>query len=774
MTGKRLRSAVAAGEVGTWLVDFATGLDTRDASLNQILGLEPIETTQSADDFFEHVHEDDRERARDAFDALIAGTARYDVELRIRRPDGELRWVRDIGRVRRRPDGRAEYATGAMTDITDLKQAQRAIAESASFYRQTLESIPGMTFTNTPDGACDYVSRQWVDFTGVAPEAQLGHGWLAVLHPEDRERAYQTWRAAIAGAGSYDLEYRVRRHDGAYEWFKVRGRAIRDASGKIARWIGTAVNVNDLKQTEAALRESEERFRTLADNISQLAWMANAHGEMVWYNKRWLDFTGTTLDEVAGWGWTKVVHPDHVGRVVERIQHSWDTGEPWEDTFPMRGSDGAYRWFLSRALPIRDARAKVVRWFGTSTDVTEQRAAEEALRDADRRKDEFLATLAHELRNPLAPIRAGLDVLEQTRDEATRRRTQDTIVRQLAHLVRLVDDLLDVSRISRGQVALQRSLLPLGAVVESAVEASRPSIERAHHELSITVPEEPVWIDGDLTRLAQVVANLLDNAAKYTPEHGRIGLHVRASRGEVVIRVTDTGTGIDPEALPHVFELFMRGAAHGGKVAGLGIGLALVRDLVKMHGGIVTAESAGRGKGSAFEVRLPRAESPAHVEREVSARPREGASVHAAPRDILVVDDNVDAAEMLAAMMELRGHTARVAHDGPGAIEVARERVPDVIFLDIGLPGMDGYDVARQLRAEPAFDDTLLVALTGWGTEDDKQRAREAGFDLHLTKPVDVAAVDAVVARRRGEHGDDASARLRDSRAGARSDVPAR
>jgi PAS domain S-box-containing protein len=747
MSDERLRSAVEAAEVGTWLVDLKTGLDARDASLNRLLGLEPVESTQPVEDFFSRVHEDDRERAQSRFDTAVASSGRYEVEMRIRRPNGEVRWVRDIGRIRCGPDGAPLYATGAMTDITELKQAHRAIAESASFYRQTLESIPGMTFTTKPDGRADYMSQQWVEFTGVPAEAQLGDNWVMVLHPADRARAFAAWQTAIKVTGKYELEYRVRRRDGEYEWFKVRGRAIRDEAGKIARWIGTAVNVNDLKQTEAALRESEERLRTLADNMSQLAWMADAKGLLFWYNRRWFEFTGTTLEDTAGWGWTKLAHPDHVHRVVERIQHSWDTGEPWEDTFPLRRKDGCYRWFLSRAAPIRDARGTVVRWFGTNTDITEQRDAEEALRNSDRRKDEFLATLAHELRNPLAPIRSGLDVLKRARDEATRHRAEQTIERQLVHMVRLVDDLLDVSRISRGQIELQRTRLALSAVVETAVETSRPSIEEGKHYLTVSVPEEPLWIDGDLTRLAQVVANLLNNAAKYTPEGGRIELDVHAEGKEAVIRVTDTGMGIEREALPRVFELFTRGAHQSARAqGGLGIGLSLVRDLVNMHGGSVTAESPGLGQGSTFKVRLPLA-MPVQAVESVGGVRRE-AREDVGARSILVVDDNVDAAEMLAAMLELRGHGTRVAHDGPDALLIAREVHPDLIFLDIGLPGMDGYEVARRLRADPELASTVLVALTGWGSDDDKRRAHEAGFDVHLTKPVDVEVVDAVVARR--------------------------
>ncbi len=769
MSAERLRSAVEAAEVGTWHVDLGSGIDARDASLNRILGLEAKDSTQLVDDFFQRVHEDDREHIRERFAAAIAGERSYDVEMRVRRPNGELRWVRDVGRIGAGPDGSPLYMTGALTDITELKRAHRAVAESVSFYEQTLESIPGMTFTNKPDGSCDYISRQWVEFTGVSAEAQLGDGWVSVLHPDDRERAFHAWRTAISGHGAYDLEYRVRRHDGVYEWFKVRGRAIRDGTGEIARWLGTAVNVNGLKETEAALRESEERFRTLADNLSQLAWMADAEGLVFWFNRRWFEYSQTTLDDMTGWGWTKLAHPDHVERVVRRIQHSWNTGEPWEDTFPLRGAEGSYRWFLSRALPIRDASGTVVRWFGTNTDITEQRNAEEALRHADRRKDEFLATLAHELRNPLAPIRSGLDLLSRARDETTRRRVEQVMSRQLAHLVRLVDDLLDVARISRGQIVLQRGRVALAEVVEAAVETSRPIIEDGAHHLSVVLPPQPICVDGDFTRLAQVVSNLLNNAAKYTPRGGRIVVELRAAGREGIVRVTDTGIGIDANALPHVFERFAHGPRDPSTKGGLGIGLSLVLELVALHGGVVNVESAGSGHGSSFEVRLPVAElldarehvgaEPARGTRPSTLRPSDGTAPGGGEsppdregrppgaRRILVVDDNVDAADTLATMLELGGHETSVAHDGASALIVAREVRPDLIFLGLGLPDMDGCEVARRLRADPELAKCTLVALTGWGSDDDKRRTSEAGFDVHLTKPVDIARVEAVVSR---------------------------
>jgi len=374
----------------------------------------------------------------------------------------------------------------------------------------------------------------------------------------------------------------------------------------------------------------------------------------------------------------------------------------------------------------------------------ELRASEQALEDADRRKHEFLATLAHELRNPLAPLRNGLELLRRGGLENEElARVQDMMQRQLGHLVRLVDDLLDVSRMSRGQVELKRERVKIQTVLEHAVELGRPLVEARRHVLTTSFPSAPVWVDGDLTRLAQVVGNLLDNAAKYTPPGGHIRVSAAAEGGETVVRVVDDGIGIAAEMLPRVFDLFVqvdRALYHPR--GGLGIGLSLVRRLAELHGGTITAQSPGLGRGSTFTLRLPLASgAPAAV----GSPAVEPAALPARLR-ILVVDDNTDAAQTLAMLLELSGHEARTAGSGPVALETARAFVPEVVFLDLGMPGMDGFEVARRLRADPSTAGAVLVALTGWGSEDAKRQSRDAGFDGHLTKPAGPAAIENVLA----------------------------
>jgi len=374
----------------------------------------------------------------------------------------------------------------------------------------------------------------------------------------------------------------------------------------------------------------------------------------------------------------------------------------------------------------------------------ELRDREDKLGESDRRKDEFLATLAHELRNPLAPLRSGLEVLRLSPSGPSAERAREMMGRQLAHMVRLIDDLMDVSRISHGQIELKLERVTVATILRDAVEASQALVDGENHALVVELPDAPIWVRGDLTRLAQVVSNLINNAAKYSPPGSHIRVTACVEASHVVVVVVDDGTGIAADDLAKVFDLFSQvhrtvERAQGG----LGIGLSLVKNLVMQHGGSVTAESAGLGRGSTFTVRIPceMAEAPrAHAAEDEQLRAPTGG------RRILVVDDNEDGAEMLATLLQLSGHETATAHSGEEALSSAGAFRPEVAFLDIGLPGMDGYELARRLRSDPEHRHAVLVALTGWGGADDKRRSAEAGFDYHLTKPVDAAAVDALLA----------------------------
>lgn len=369
----------------------------------------------------------------------------------------------------------------------------------------------------------------------------------------------------------------------------------------------------------------------------------------------------------------------------------------------------------------------------------------EALKEADRRKDEFLAVLAHELRNPLAPIRYGLEIMKMSADEPVSEDIRAMMHRQLSHLVRLIDDLLDVSRISRGKINLNREAVELSEALQAALEASRPLIESSKHTLSLDLGEEPLWINADLTRIAQVVSNLLNNAAKYTPVGGRITLSVKRHGNEVAIAVADNGVGISEEMKPRVFDLFTQVDGETKRSqGGLGIGLALARQLMEMHEGRIEVESPGAGEGSTFTIHLPLYQPAGRVsETEPSTPPS------VPPLNVLVVDDNISSAETTAQILAMTGHKVTLAHDGPEALNTARKIKPDVIMLDLGMPGMSGYEVCRELRKDEDFRETMLIAQTGWGQERDRERTQEAGFDHHLTKPVDFNELSGLLAKHK-------------------------
>ena len=583
-------------------------------------------------------------------------------------------------------------------------------------------------------------------FSTFYPKEAVDRGW-----PDEE------LRRATAGGRFEDEGWRVRK-DGSTFWANVVITALRDAHGHLKGFSKVTRDLTERREREealrrlsgelerrveertVALRESEERFRVMADGIQQLAWMARPDGHIFWYNTRWHEYTGTTPAEMEGWGWQTVHDPEVLPGVVRRWRQSLATGEPFDMVFPLRGKDGTFRPFLTRVMPQRDASGAVVRWFGTNTDISEQMAAEAALRDRDRRKDEFLAMLAHELRNPLAPIQNALHVLQLRKDEATVEQVRVMVSRQVGQLTHLVNDLLEASRVTAGKIVLRRELLDLAQLARVVANDHASVVEAAGVELVVHAPETPAWVSGDWTRLTQVVGNLLQNAAKFTPRGGRVTIDVRADGPSAVLSVRDTGIGIEPDLLGRLFTPFTQadqGLArrHGG----LGLGLALVKGLTDLHGGTVTAESDGPGQGATFTVRLPRVEEPAAVR---GSRPA-GPGVSRGLR-VLIVEDNPDAAESLRMVLELGGCQVTVANTGPDGVAAAKRVRPQLVLCDIGLPGFSGFEVARRIRAE-ANGSVVLIALTGYGRDEDREEARAAGFNWHFTKPVDFQQLEAVL-----------------------------
>ena len=507
-----------------------------------------------------------------------------------------------------------------------------------------------------------------------------------------------------------------------------------------------AARNQELRNEVGERARAERRLRFLADTIPSIVWTCSPDGAITYANQHWYEFYGRPSEGGPSDLNKLVLHPDDSEHVRELVDRSLANGEKFEFEARHRTRDGNYCWYITRAVPWRDELGRLTAWFGVSTSVHEMKQLMEQLQETDRRKDEFLATLAHELRNPLAPLLNAVNVRRMSNAAADDDPLQGLMERQLAMLVRLIDDLLDVARITRGKLVLRPQPTTLQEVLESAVETARPQLEQGNHPLRLQVPDAPVPLRADPMRLSQVFANLLNNAAKYS-DTGR-EVVVEASVGEdIEVRVRDQGIGLDEAQSREIFELFIQAdSALDRARGGLGIGLTLVRQLVEMHGGIVQVHSEGPGQGAEFTVRLPIAGETLAAASEAAgeAPPRDQRSRSQPAARALVLDDNRDAADTLSMMLELLGMDVRTLYDPAEFDDAFAGFAPEVVFLDVGMPGRSGYDVAAALRGMPGGQDVLLVAVTGWGQPEDRQRTREAGFDQHLVKPPDLPAIQAI------------------------------
>jgi PAS domain S-box-containing protein len=683
--------------------------------------------------------------------------------------------------------GRIIGASKIARDITTKKRAEELLRESEARFRQLADAMPQIVWAARADGFIDYYNERWYEFTGFSktPEPNNDHSWVPILHPNDVQRTKDTYYSCIKSGTEYEIEYRFRdRKTGGYRWFLGRAYPVRDEHGRISRWLGTCTDIDDTKRSEESSRFQAQASAALAELTDTESTLQKVAALAVPHFADWC-----TVDMVQRDGSLRRLAAAHansdkmdfvrelerkfpsrasetrgVRQVIRTGQTEWAASIP-EEVFVELSQGEEEHLRIIRELGLKSYISVPMksrhRVFGAITFVTAEsgrvydlndvRVAEDlaqraviaienanlvsALKESDRRKDEFLAILAHELRNPLAPMRNAVQILRAKGPVVPELQwAREMIDRQINQMTRLVDDLLDVSRITRGRIELRKERVELRAVVNDAVEASRPLMEKRRHTVSVEFPPEPIMLDADPTRLTQVLLNLLNNAAKYMDEGGRIWLTAKRESERVAISVKDTGVGIPPEMLPQIFEMFTQvDRSNERSQGGLGIGLTLVERLVALHGGKVEALSAGPGKGSEFIVRLPVVTQASRTKpRPVQEKP----NVVTVERRILVVDDNQDSAESMAMFLRILGHEVRTAHDGLAAIEVAEEFQPHVILLDVGLPGLNGYKVAQHIR-ERRGADVVLIALTGWGQDEDRRRSKEAGLDYHLTKPIE-------------------------------------
>jgi PAS domain S-box-containing protein len=634
-----------------------------------------------------------------------------------------------------------EYSTSATARQQVEQQGGERLA-AARLLAAIVETSDDAILSKTLNG----VIRSWNAAAqrvfGHTAEEAIGRHISLIIPPERLPEEDEIMRRMRAGERIDHYETVRLRKDGKRIPVSITISPIKDDSGRVVGASKIARDISARKKAEALLREKDERLRlaTQAGKVGIWEW-DSVTGRVSWTESLYAMF-GIAPSAFGGTFNTfiELVHPDDRDRVRQSLQKCLNERVGCEVEFRAFKSGGHELWLYTSAVTVEQEQP-ARHMIGAALDITDRRQAEEDLREADRRKDEFLATLAHELRNPLAPIWTAAQVLKlKGAADPDLRWSGDVIDRQMRHMVRLLEDLLDVSRISQNKLDLRNEPILLASVLETAVETSRPIIDSAHHELSVVLPEHPVLLHGDPVRLAQVFSNLRNNAAKYMQAGGRILLRAAATGSSVSVSVRDQGSGIAADQLPHLFEIFAQmNPPEKHSQGGLGIGLWLARAVVRLHGGTIDAHSEGRGRGSEFVVTLPVAlEEPvaAHV-----GEPRRRDEHPESIRRLLIVDDLKDSADSLAALMRIKGHEVHTAYDGETAVALAAQVHPDVMLLDIGLPKLSGYDVCRMVRALPGGNDIFMVAVTGWGQPDDRRRTEEAGFDWHVVKPVDGATL---------------------------------
>jgi PAS domain S-box-containing protein len=624
--------------------------------------------------------------------------------------------------------------------------------------RRLLGLLPVAVYTCDGEGRITFYNQQAASLWGREPrigdsdERFCGSFRLwrpdGTLLPHDQTPMAEAVRD---GRATRNQDAVIERPDGSRIRVLISVDPILDDGGRVTGAINAFHDTGACVAVDAAVRRLEgvdrSRLAAIVESSDDAIISIDMDGVITSWNRGAERLYGYSAGEVVGRPVALLIPEDHIDDspvIMERLRR----GERIEHYETVRIARDGRRIDVSLTVsPIRNAEGTIVGASKIARDISERKRLIEQLREQDRLKDEFLATLAHELRNPLAPIRTGVQLIRRAgHNPALLEKACPMMERQLEQMVRLIDDLLDVSRISRDKLELRREWVELSAVVQSAVETSRPLIEAASHTLTVSLPEEPVLLDADAVRLAQAFSNLLNNAAKYTERGGHIWLTAESngSAGEAVVRVRDSGIGIPADRLPHIFEMFVQLDRSDRSQGGLGIGLTLAQRLIQLHGGSISVASEGPGTGSEFTVRLPvvvvpettDSEDPGVGTGDMPARVR---------RRILVADDNRDSAEMLATALELQGHDVATAHDGHEAVGLVEAFKPDVAFLDLGMPKLDGYAAARRIREEPWGRSVVLVAVTGWGQDEDKRRSQEAGFDAHLVKPVDVADIDKLL-----------------------------
>jgi PAS domain S-box-containing protein len=727
------------------------------------------------------IHPEDYERCMEIYTTSFEALEPFEMEYRLRRHDGEYRWVLDHGVPRFSPGGDFLGYVGSCLDITERREFEEALRESESRFRQLAESLPQLVWTCRPDGSCDYASPQWLRYTGGNEEGELGFGWLRRLHPDERDRIYTAWIEAAPRGKPFDVEFRIRRNDGAYRWFKTRAVALKDSCGRIIKWFGSSMDIDDQKRAEVSQRESRDRLAGIVSSAMDAIITVDENQLIVLFNAAAERMFGCAASEALGQPLDRFI-PERFRRShTEDVRRFGETGGTSRamgrlgalvalradgSEFPIEASISAIEvggrklyTVIHRDITERK-RAEVER-----EQLAREQVARATAEAANRSKDEFLALVSHELRSPLNAILGYARMLRAyALDKAAADKAAAAIERGAKSQLQIIEDLLDSARIVTGKLRIEPGPVDLVSALEAALDTVRPAAEAKGVTLIADFGAAPAEALGDSMRLQQVVWNLLSNAVKFTPEGGRVELRMEGGDDDVRIIVSDTGKGIEPEFLPVVFDRFRQADTSGSRRhGGLGLGLSLAKYLVELHGGAITAASDGAGRGATFTVTLPRRHPafvapPAVAHAEGAVAPRADLSLEGVTA--LVVDDQEEARAILSQILIEYGAQVTAVPSGAEALALlsapSSGKRPDVLILDIAMPEEDGFTVLKKVReleaAQSAGTRIPAVALTAFGRSEDRRRTLQAGFQMHIVKPVEPAELALVIASLTGRN----------------------
>lgn len=727
-----LQLTQTAARVASWDWDFASGQVNWSENAEAVFGARPPDTFEA---FQSLIVPEDLEIVASQAQHAIANRSSYEAEFRIRWPDGRISWIMGRGQAIYDQQGQAVRLLGVNLEITEKKLVEM---ERDRFFALSADPLCILD----KNGYFKRINPAWEDRLGYREEEVLGRNWVDLVHPEDQAETRAFISKTLNDEDPGSLENRILHKEGGYRWFLWSARSY----SIDATLYASARDITDRRQ-------AENQFRSLANSIPQLAWMADSKGSIYWYNQRWYDYTGTSLEEVKGWGWRKLHHPDHLERVVRSIQHSWDSGEPWEETFPLRSHQGDWRWFLSRAVPIKDDHGQVILWFGTNTDITQEKKMSEELQqaknvaeDANRTKTAFLANVSHELRTPLGAI---LGFAELLKDPLLRKEEREefieTIIRNGKQLSELIGEVLDLGKIEAGKVDIERIKIDLQRFIHETADSLAVKAREKDIELELAWGEDlPQQIESDPLRLRQILFNIIGNSIKFT-DRGFVQVKVEkmslqgSKPQKISISVRDSGRGIPYDAQDLIFQPFTQAdSSTTRKYGGTGLGLAISRKLARLLGGDVVLKESEPGQGSLFVITFEAFPvsrvAPLQLTESSEKQAQSKGASRLAGIQVLLAEDSADNQLLVKRMLQKEGAKVEIAGNGRDAVQRALSGHYDVVLMDIQMPLMDGYDATRELRRQGYRG--AIVALTAHAMSDERMKSIEAGCDDHLTKPL--------------------------------------